>query len=455
MGRDFGIALSFGVVGLCSATVTVYRFLRMLAGRGTLALENDAESEEISSIRAAVFDIAGPEDFIDGHPLNEAAFWARVRTRKIALAIVLMAAALVVLRPAGQAPYSSIHVVYAAYLALMATASVCTADLAAHTYYTRTLAALSSSAFFALLADAIIPAAEAQPRVATLQILTLVLYSAATSLAVTTPRGPLLYYPPDKIYSAKVLDSKGISAANNVNGVVNASPLGCLFFFYISKIAALPSGFGVADLPLLTADMRALVTFAQIRACVRIQGQRALPGVRFGLAIVRANAAALAGVQFLSALNAASRYAPPYLMRLLLRQLELQRDSGDAAENKDVMRWVCGGSIRRGPRLRTREVFVGWGQLWNLAHIAGVRIVSQTTALLFAKTLLRKDTLAASTPAVLKPLAKNANGVQFAHKAQILTLMSQDVHRVADLSKHVYTLTGASLEYTLIDITES
>jgi hypothetical protein len=87
---------------------------------------------------------------------------------------------------------------------------------------------------------------------------------------------------------------------------------------------------------------------------------------------------------------------------------------------------------------------IGYGQLWGLAHIAGVRIVAQTTTLLFLKTLVRKDSAASHLEKVDPTQLKSApkGGAKIVHKAQILTLMSQDVHRVSDLSKHVYTLTG-------------
>lgn len=100
-----------------------------------------------------------------------------------------------------------------------------------------------------------------------------------------------------------------------------------------------------------------------------------------------------------------------------------------------------------------RRVTTGWGQLWNLGHIAGVRIVSQTTSLLFAKTLVRKDNISVAPPSSSSK-KKGNDGATFAHKAQILTLMSQDVHRVADLSKHVYALTGSRhlLADRLLDI---
>jgi hypothetical protein len=143
-------------------------------------------------------------------------------------------------------------------------------------------------------------------------------------------------------------------------------------------------------------------------------------------------------------LTATTRYAPSYFMHLLLLHLESREDGSPAEEDARWGYLYVAGLFAVG-----LVSAIGWGQLWSLAHIVGVNIVSQTTGLLFAKTLVRRDvvTIAAngsntkskSTP---KKKEKQTGGAPFAHKAQILTLMSQDVHRIAGLSTHVYTLTG-------------
>lgn len=79
MERDIGISAAFGVIGLSSAVLSAYWWTR--TGRVALALEENVESEHESgqsSIQASVFDIATPDDFIDGHPIDEVAFVARV-----------------------------------------------------------------------------------------------------------------------------------------------------------------------------------------------------------------------------------------------------------------------------------------------------------------------------------------------------------------------------------------
>ncbi|KAJ7779182.1 multidrug resistance-associated ABC transporter [Mycena metata] len=431
MERDFGIALALTVLGSCSVVGTVYRWTA--PGEVALPLEEDLEPEQ-SSVHAGVFNIARPDDFIDGHPLDEAGFWARMRPRKLALVLVLAGLVIIASVTDGKTGYSEVvSITFPAYLSFIAAISLSTRDRTDHAYYTTTLAVLAASALIILFIDVLIPSSSSsQPHQH--DVLVLGLYLVASALILTMPRGPRLDYPPENIYSEKVLSLAHASTVN-VNGVVDASPWGALFFSYISKVATLAPGFGVADLPLLTADMRALVTFSQIRASVQRTNAWHLPGgMRFGLALLRANALQLIGVQLLSAMTAVGRCSPPYFMRLLLVQLE-----GDKPIDR---RW---GLVYVAGLFAGNFVFaLGWGQIWNLAHIAGIRIVSQTTTLLFLKTLVRKE--AATDSATAKPKSGDA---PFVHKAQILTLMSQDVHRVSDLSKHVYTLTDSPIQLVL------
>lgn len=219
----------------------------------------------------------------------------------------------------------------------------------------------------------------------------------------------------------------------------DASPLSAFFFTYISAVATLPPGFGVPALPLLTADMRAIVTFSRLRS--GLQAMRAWKppaGIRFGLALLRANARPFVGVLFFTMLTATARLAPSYFMRLLLLHLESREDDSPAEADARWGYLYVAGLFAVG-----LVSAIGWGQLWSLAHIAGVNIVSQTTGLLFAKTLVRRDVVTiAANESNTKSKSKQTGGAPFAHKAQILTLMSQDVHRIAGLSTHVYTLTG-------------
>jgi hypothetical protein len=78
MDRASGIAVTFGTMGICSLGISVYRW--RASGNVALSVDDATGGPEayMSSLHDAVFDIARPDDFIDGYPLDEAAFWTRV-----------------------------------------------------------------------------------------------------------------------------------------------------------------------------------------------------------------------------------------------------------------------------------------------------------------------------------------------------------------------------------------
>ncbi|KAJ7843082.1 putative ATP-binding cassette transporter [Mycena olivaceomarginata] len=428
----FGISAAFGVIGLSSAVLSAYWWTR--TGRVALALEENVESEHESgqsSIQASVFDIATPDDFIDGHPIDEVAFVARTRSSKVALLVVLTAVVFIASASARRTGYSeSTQIVFAAYLAFLAALSLRTLDRSALAYYTTTLAVLTTGAFLILLADSLVPS-PLNDDVSWMQLLPLVLYLAASALALTTPRGPGLYYISSKIYPQKIYDS---AAANNpvAEERKRRRRFVCIQTPPPSASSSSPTS------PKLQLSLRASVsqTFrssprtcvpsSPIRASARASAANQLrsssPGMRFGLAVLRANAWPLFGVQLLSALTAAARYAPSYFMRLLLLHLEDNHSSDSDGTTRDKS-W--GYVYVAGLFASWLVSAIAWGQLWNLAHIVGIRI---------------------STP---HPKTKNQDRTPFAHKGQILTLMSQDVNRVADLSKHVYTLIDSPMQLVL------
>lgn len=149
-----------------------------------------------------------------------------MRLRKISLLVVIFSALAFSLASTG---YSEIpKTSFTAYLALLAFLSLRNAERAAHVHYTTSLAGLSSSAFLILLADALVPEVSSS-KVTDLyqyQNIFLVFYLAASALALATPRGPPLYYPPQNIYPTKMMNSDSTGAPvekeNNVNGVVGA-----------------------------------------------------------------------------------------------------------------------------------------------------------------------------------------------------------------------------------------
>jgi hypothetical protein len=95
-------------------------------------------------------------------------------------------------------------------------------------------------------------------------------------------------------------------------------------------------------------------------------------------------------------------------------------------------------------------ILVVTAQLWSISvNVIQVRIKIQLNTLLFGKTLARKDV--ASSSATSKDKSDNDDSSEkkddeddFSSKAQIMTLMTTDVDRVADFGWHLFPLIGQS-----------
>lgn len=96
------------------------------------------------------------------------------------------------------------------------------------------------------------------------------------------------------------------------------------------------------------------------------------------------------------------------------------------------------------------------GQLWSFSTTTlQVRLRIQLNSTLFQKTLVRKDVASSSgaapgstpentaspAPETVDKDKKNGEN-EFSSKAQIMTLMTTDVDRVAEFAWHIFTLIG-------------
>jgi len=91
--------------------------------------------------------------------------------------------------------------------------------------------------------------------------------------------------------------------------------------------------------------------------------------------------------------------------------------------------------------------------MWFIATtVVQTRLRTQLNTMLFAKTLVRKDVVSSSgVPTSAGKDNKNTDGEskekdgeenEFSSKAQIMTLMTTDVDRVAEFSFHLFAITG-------------
>jgi len=97
-----------------------------------------------------------------------------------------------------------------------------------------------------------------------------VLLIIACVTSVNAPRGPPLHYPPEMIYSPKILESFNTvpQSADNVCAVVQSSVWDFIFFSYTTAVANLGhtrESLEVQDLPIVPASYRASNLFAKMR----------------------------------------------------------------------------------------------------------------------------------------------------------------------------------------------
>ena len=278
------------------------------------------------------FDIIEPEDTIDGHPLDEDKFWAKVgafsaavltnmahttmiqvRISKLILSIIF---ALLVVDHAiglgwavssgdGYVVPSTLHLITFGYLL-----ALCASNLSASTISTSWPAVIHLSALTALSSllqatSLLLPsehpsisAPEDESNGTTFWFISWVLTTVAMMLSWTIPRGPPRYFPPERVFTLKSLANASPSTRNNVSTAVSTSvwgkkkinglyiglPLtfhstGVIFFQYTTAVVMLgytAESLEIRDLPILPASFRATTIFTDFRQRIK-KGTMVLP----------------------------------------------------------------------------------------------------------------------------------------------------------------------------------
>lgn len=105
-----------------------------------------------------------------------------------------------------------------------------------------------------------------------LEWLVIFLLCVSTALASTIPRAPAVYFPPERVYLLKSLDSLAPGNRDNVVGEVQASIASVLLFSYVTPIVMLgyqAASMEIRDLPILTASLRAPHIYATMRSIIK------------------------------------------------------------------------------------------------------------------------------------------------------------------------------------------
>ncbi|KAH8087167.1 multidrug resistance-associated ABC transporter [Cristinia sonorae] len=436
------------------------------------------------------FDVTKPEDIVDGVPLDEEAFWARMRLRKVILAsvfaliLVLQAISIgwaIIEEETSRIIVQSLYAAFALYL-LLITAFAVNKEYSAHSLAIIHLSALTFIATSLLGTVSLIPS-NPMPVTKAVVLFTVTvsiptalwhastgLYLVSVFIAATTPCGPALHYPSERIYSEKTLMKVTSKYEDNVCGVTGASVWDTFLFSYTTKVVMLGNtseSLEIADLPIVPGDMRATAIYSSMRLAMRmwklkIGKWRPQPGSGWELSyrLVRLNTRILLTIMFLAATSAVLFYAPAFFLRRIVEYIE-----NDVIRSDRGWGWFyCAGLFFSNAICQLIT-----GQLWSLSTTTmQVRLKVQLNTILFAKTLVRKDVAssggggpsegvpaaaAAATPAPAvapasptQPEEKKDDEDDFSSKAQIMTLMTTDVDRVSDFSWHIFTLVDSPVE---------
>ncbi|KAF7972890.1 hypothetical protein HWV62_16688 [Athelia sp. TMB] len=472
---EVGILLALTALG--SAIIFVLSRGKNSEGAIKLPAESDSLEQEHDP-----FDIATPEDLVDGHPIEEERFWRKARLWKLALSTTI-ALALVIdtigltfaiaavdkISARTLAAYI-LRMLFALYTLLISVHAINLDTIGPHSSAMWHLSMLTFVSAVTLFSASILPAPlslapaivdPSAPVVAPLTWATTALYFLSTLLASTLPHGPDLNYDPVNIYaSATILSATNVSASN-VCGIATASVLSYLTFSYTTRVVMLGNqalSLEIGDLPILPANMRATQAYAAMKRALLRAPRPKERGSGWALVrtLVRLNAIGFIALILLAAVSAVLFYAPAFFLQKLVQYVQ-----DDPLREDRRWGWVYVLGLFG---VNAIGHFVG-GQLWSMATTTlQVRMKMQLNSVLYGKTLVRKDVAsnagagadkdkdADSKDKKPKPAADASKDKDekeeddFSSKAQIMTLMTTDVDRVAEFAWHAFSLIDSPIE---------
>ncbi|KAJ7065610.1 multidrug resistance-associated ABC transporter [Mycena amicta] len=427
------------------------------------AKEGKIRLSEQDSAAADPFDVTTVEDLTDGYPIEEERFWDKMKRRKIFISIVALLllgvqSAGVVL--SGFDTIALVRVPFAVYLFAVAVFSVRRQSMADHPESIWHLSALTVVAVLLLAFTALLPETDYPVSVSSTSVspelalwyTALVLQLLILLVAADTPCGPPLHYPPTAIYSEKIAQAITNTEKNNVAGIYGASPFSILFFSYSTKVVMLghtAESLEIGDLPILTVDFRASFLYDSMKRVLRTVSLR-IPvfdwtprigsGVTLAYQVLLVNRTGFLTILFTSIVAGGMFYVPPVFLNAVLRYLEND-------PQRENVRWGLVWVV--GLLASDLVLFLLMGQVWSLATATlQAKIKNQLNTVLFAKTLLRKDIASAAPTSAEgdKEKKDDDDEGQFSSKAQIMTLMTTDIDRVADFTHHVFAVIDVPIE---------
>ncbi|KAL0562987.1 hypothetical protein V5O48_019091, partial [Marasmius crinis-equi] len=438
-------------------------------------VENGLDSD-LSQNAPDPFDVAVPEDFVEGYPVEEEIFWKQVEWRKYVLSF--FAASIFILQSlqlglsvedgsgiTTDIVGNALDVYYAFYLLVLCVRSIQYRNVEAHSESVLHISGLSviSALFLATLAILPTTSPGSQPALQHVSPVTdylwytvVALYLTTSFIALSTPQGPPLHYPPSAVYLPKTVETITNIDKENVTGLDAASPWGYLMFSYTTKVVMLGNiaeSLEIGDLPILPANMRSVINFEAMRKVaqnvkLRFGNWSAKPGSGWnvGYQLVRLNIGPLTVQFWLAVVSAVLFYLPPWFLNLLVIYLQNDPERRDRGWG-----WV----YVFGMIVANVIMYLLTAQLWSISTtIIQTRFRIQLNSILYAKTLVRKDAISSSGPSAKKDdepedSSKEDDEIDFSTKAQIMTLMTTDTDRVSEFAWHLFTLIDSPVELVI------
>jgi hypothetical protein len=383
----FELAVAIVLVGgaLCSAAVFAFSNQKESGIRLPVYVGEDGEKDP--------FDVTTPEDVVDGFPVDEARFWARVhlasrtamwialmhlfiqmRMYKLLLAFLLSLVLIIEAISLGftfttaSAPSvdtSLLRVLFYVYILVLASRSVTQQNVTQHAHSVLHLGALTFLAAFLEFSAGIFPTSPppttrllffvTSTGVPRLWYFSLVLTVLSWFLSFSIPTGPSLHFPPSSIYAPKTVSASTHSTEQNVSSETGASIWSHLFISHTTKVVMLSytsASLEIGDLPIVPGCMRATYNYLRLRLALRTTSLpmwfstllcRAPPSIGSGWTLayqlLRLNWAAFASLVTLSIIGVGQFYAPAFFLQRLVAFLE-------SDPKRERMEWgwmyVCG-----------------------------------------------------------------------------------------------------------------
>ncbi|KAJ4488652.1 multidrug resistance-associated ABC transporter [Lentinula lateritia] len=435
---------------------------------GKIQLPVNATESEQSPPDA--FDVTTTEDFLEGYPIDEEIFWKKLRIRKgllcflLVVILVLQSVQLSVSGEHGELAERLINICFAAYLTILSARSVRQDTVELNSQSIVHLTVLLTVASVTLGVSAILPntppltafeySEETISESTKIWYASVSLYVMACFIAFTTPRGPSLHFPYDSIYSEKTVSARTNTEKENVTGVYGASCWGYLYFTYSTKVVMLGNtseSLEIADLPIVPANMRATVNYFEMKKAMKrfklkigSWRPRIGSGWNIGYTLFRYNLGIIAIQFWIAVASAILFYAPAMFSRMLIAYLEMDPERKDRGWG-----WV----YVVGMFLSNIIGFFTSAQLWSISTTTlQTRFRIQLSTILFAKTLIRKDSVSSTPPKKDKDQdhksSENSSDEDedFTSKAQIMTLMTTDTDRLSEFAWHFFALVDSPIE---------